>query len=197
MLLNMPMEWKFEIVEDEGPFTGVSIAVDSAGLPHISYHSGSLNSLMYARRDPAGWHFAAIGVGGSPSIQLGPLCRPRIAYVHPGYDDLMFTEGPPSIPLLGIVQAGELHLSWISADEISNFWLYGAPNNSFFPAGMTPGFENRLAVLPPAVTSWSSPNGIGDPDIEWTYLLIPVDDSNTEIIRSNRLGERNLQMDIP
>jgi len=193
--------WAFENVDSTGYFNGLALAVDAAGLPHIVYHRNLQYDFVYAFRNPAGWQFTIVDSGGyvgiQPSIQLGPLNRPRIAYNHGGYRDLLYAQGPPTIPLLGTVEAGELHLSWISADEISNFWLYGAPNNSYFPAGMAPGFENRLAILPPAVTSWSSPNGIGDPDIEWTYLLIPVDNSDTEIIRSNRLGERNLQMDIP
>ena len=36
---------------------------------------------------------------------------------------------------------------------------------------------------------WSSTNGIGDPDNNWTYLVIAMDGENVELSQSNRVGE--------
>jgi hypothetical protein len=41
------------------------------------------------------------------------------------------------------------------------------------------------------MTTWSSPNGIGDPANNWTYLVMAVDETEAELARSNRAGEHD------
>ncbi|MCU0610755.1 MAG: hypothetical protein MUE60_03075 [Candidatus Eisenbacteria bacterium] len=198
-----PAGWVFEVADDS-PATDylgyVSLALDPAGFPHISYYRSS-QGLKYAYRDPAGWHVIIVDttgeVGLCASIQLGPLCRPRISFWDWTNFDLKYAQGPPTMPLVGAISGGQFDLWWIPADEAAAFWLFGAPNDAHFVAGTAPDFEHRLAVLPPSVAAWSSPNGVYDPGNEWTYLLIPVDAADQEITRSNRLGERDTEWEIP
>jgi hypothetical protein len=49
-------------------------------------------------------------------------------------------------------------------------------------------------VLTPDVTSWSSRSGVGDPDENWTYLVIAVDATDQEIARSDRIGEHDFDL---
>jgi hypothetical protein len=60
-----------------------------------------------------------------------------------------------------------------------------------------PSYEYRLDVLDPTVTTWASGNGIGDPDANWTYLVMAVDEVEGELARSNRVGEQDFDADIP
>jgi hypothetical protein len=47
------------------------------------------------------------------------------------------------------------------------------------------------------MTSWLTGNGIGDPDSNWTYLVIAVDEAEAELARSNRAGEHDFDCEIP
>jgi hypothetical protein len=71
----------------------------------------------------------------------------------------------------------------------ASYWVYGADNQAYFEPGFSPGYLYRLATLSPIATSWSSANGVGDPDHNWTYLVLAVDAGEQELIRSNRVGE--------
>lgn len=61
-----------------------SIAIDSAGNPHILYSNPEVvnTSLKYAYKDNSGWHNQTIddGVWGANSITLDNLGRPHISY---------------------------------------------------------------------------------------------------------------------
>jgi hypothetical protein len=37
--------------------------------------------------------------------------------------------------------------------------------------------------------TWSTPAGVGDPDSNWSNLVLPVDAAEQELCRSNRAGE--------
>ena len=58
---------------------------------------------------------------------------------------------------------------------------------SYRPESLSP-YNYRLTVLPSGTTTWSSSNGIGDDANNWTYVVIAVDGSGTEIFRTNRFG---------
>ena len=60
-------------------------------------------------------------------------------------------------------------------------------NQAYF----VPAVGNRLAVLSPGTTVWGSSGGVGDPDHNWTYLVIAVDEADKEMCRSNRFGEHD------
>jgi hypothetical protein len=107
-------------VDDEGD-TGFnpSLALDSLGLPHISYHderdaqNGDTRDLNYAYYDGSSWHIAVIdgedNTGGSNSLELDSLDRPHIAYdsVIPGNDkNLKYAWYDGSAWNIEIVEAG-------------------------------------------------------------------------------------------
>jgi hypothetical protein len=68
---------------------------------------------------------------------------------------------------------------------------------AWFVPGFAPSYEFRLTVLPPATTTWSSANGVGDDSANWTYLVMAVDASELELARSNRVGEHDFDTNIP
>lgn len=90
-----------------------------------------------------------------------------------------------------------LELQWSPWPTASQYWIYGADNLAYFEPGLGPSYEHRLVMLLPWTTSWSTANGIGDPDHNWTYVVISVDGSENELARSNRAGEHDFEGDIP
>ncbi len=95
-----------------------------------------------------------------------------------------------SITVSATLLDGSLELSWSPCKGASAFWIYGAENMAWFEPGMSsPSYEYRLDTLSPATTTWSSPNGLGDPEFNWTYMIIAVDSSQQELSRSHRVGE--------
>ena len=78
-------------VVDDSPFVGeyASLALDSAGHPHIAYEG--LSTLKYAYYDGTRWHVETVdrdgNVGRYASLALDGAGRPHIAY----YDDTHLT----------------------------------------------------------------------------------------------------------
>ena len=98
--------------------------------------------------------------------------------------------------LSGEMVGGELVLTWIPRDGASSYWIYGADNCPDFEPGGSPGFEHRIAVLGSGATTWSSANGIGDADHNWTYLVRAVGILGQELLQSNRIGEFDFETEI-
>jgi hypothetical protein len=99
--------------------------------------------------------------------------------------------------LRGDLVEGSLQLYWTGNVNAMAYWVYGAGNYPFFEPGVSPPYEYRLAALPYWTTIWSSPNGIGDPLENWTYMIVVVDWGALEIARSNRVGEWDFGVNIP
>lgn len=99
--------------------------------------------------------------------------------------------------LAGEISGGDFLLEWTPWLGVSQYWVYGSDNQPHFSPGFAPGYEHRVAVLPPAFTTWSSSNGVGDPDNNWTYLVIAVDATEQELCHSNRIGEHDFGMSVP
>lgn len=95
------------------------------------------------------------------------------------------------IALSGYLSNTELVLQWTPWPPAAAYWLYGAGDAVYFAPGFAPGYQHRLAVVTPPTTGWSSPNGVGVPDTNWTYLVVAVDPSEAELRRSNRFGEHD------
>jgi YVTN family beta-propeller protein len=121
------------------------------------------------------------GAGTTNSVSVAPQMGPA----------------PSGIELTGELVGGQVQLSWSPVDQASAYWVYGTSNMAWFAPGLAPGYEFRLAVLPPETTTWSSANGVGDPNANWTYLIMAVDRSEQELARSNRAGEHDFDADIP
>jgi len=138
----------------EGSVSHISLALDDSDNPQLSFFSGRLEDLMYAKRL-------------SPHLNLE---------VH--------------------MDNAQLVLHWSSCEEATGYWIYGCSNDPWFQPGFDVHFDYRLAVLPSTADSWQSPNGVGNPLINWTYMVIAVDETHSEIIRSNRVGEWDWDMDL-
>jgi hypothetical protein len=76
--------WHVEAVDSGG--NGASLALDSAGHPHISYYGSNRTNLRYAYHDGAAWHFETLDTSGSlylgcdTSLALDAADHPHIAY---------------------------------------------------------------------------------------------------------------------
>lgn len=100
----------------------------------------------------------------------------------------LFAKPTGWMTLSGSLSGGELLLQWSPWPGAGAYWVYGAENDAHFSPGFSPGYQHRLAVVWPE-TSWSSPNGVGDPNCNWTYMVLAVDASEQELCRSNRFGQ--------
>lgn len=85
--------WQTETVSGTDGMGGhLSLALDNAGNPHISYYSD--NKLMHAWHDGATWHVETVDSQGSAgwfsSIAMDSLDRPHISYFDESNDDLRY-----------------------------------------------------------------------------------------------------------
>ncbi|MCU0611567.1 MAG: integrin alpha [Candidatus Eisenbacteria bacterium] len=92
---------------------------------------------------------------------------------------------------------GDLVLQWSPWSAATEYWIYGMANEPWFTPDLSPPtYVGRAAIVHPPTTVWSSPNGIGDPSANWTYLVMAVDATEQELTRSNRVGEEDFAGDI-
>lgn len=82
-----------------------------------------------------------------------------------------------------------LVLMWEPFGPADHFWIYGAANDPWFDPGFAPSYEYRLAVVPGSTTTWTSSLGVGSVETNWTFLVMAVDQTEQELLRSNRVGE--------
>ena len=79
--------WLIEAVDSSGNVGSyTSIAVDTAGYPHISYYDETNQALKYAYKNVSGWHTSTVdssgNVGMYSSIALDGSGRPHISYYN-------------------------------------------------------------------------------------------------------------------
>jgi hypothetical protein len=97
----------------------------------------------------------------------------------------------------GDLVGGDLVLTWPAISGAAWYWIYGADNQAYFTPGLSFPYPNRVMVLPSGTTTWSTPSGIGDPDHDFSYMVIAVDGSQLELTRSNRVGEFDFSVSVP
>jgi hypothetical protein len=193
--------WHGETVEFVvGMFT--SIGVDSNGRPHVAYSDIAQGDLKYASREDDFWLTETVAtegwVGGYASLEIDSYDRVHISYHDDSNEDLryVYQHDPVSMTLSWELVGEQLQLSWLEIPGAS-YWVYGTPNRAYFPPGMEPNYEYRLATLPPGTLTWSSGNGIGDPEHNWTFMVLAVTGSEQELGRSNRVGEYDAGLPLP
>jgi hypothetical protein len=200
--ISFTLEWHIERVDDFGIHT--SLALDASSYPHVSYYDYAYRDLKYAYRDGSGWHIEtvdAVGwVGRHTSLALDGSGYPHISYYDETNDALNYAYalGPTPIVLTASKADGQLVLNWTAVTGAAAYWINGMTNEPWFlPDLSPPTYVNRLTIVPEGTTMWSSPNGIGDPVDNWTYLVVAIEGVNSELARSNRVGEYDFDTDVP
>jgi hypothetical protein len=125
-----------------------------------------------------------IDVTGGTLQQVDDSDSVAICYI--GVDIEPFSVQQVTITLDGLTGElvdGEVVLTWPEWPDALAYWVYGAVNDSHFEPGMVPPYEHRLAVLGQGTTSWSSSSGIGDPENNWTFLIVPVGEGDGALAR--------------
>jgi hypothetical protein len=141
----------------------------------LSTTSGVLDVGMYAAPEVVDWDN-----DGDWDLVVGE-------YYGPVY---LFRNGPPvSVNLAGTISGGTLTLVWDEVPGAAFYWIYGADNHVYFVPGLTMPWQYRRGDVLAGTTTWSNPNGVGDPDHNWTYQIIAMNASLQDISRSNRFGE--------
>ena len=100
------------------------------------------------------------------------------------------------LTLCGDVHDGDLVLEWSAVPGAWNYWVFGTDNDAWFEPGMISPYQYRLHVCSPETTSWFISNGLGNPNHNWTYLILAVDAAEQEITRSTRYGEYDFSTQI-
>jgi hypothetical protein len=98
--------------------------------------------------------------------------------------------------LTGELVDGDVVLTWPTWTDAAAYWVYGAVNDSYFEPELVPPYEHRLAVLGPGATAWASPNGVGDPAHNWSYVVIPVNENGAELTRLGPWSELDFSLSV-
>jgi hypothetical protein len=93
------------------------------------------------------------------------------------------------------LDAGGLQLSW--PPVTGAFWYYVFRSDQAFFEPDTVSYTNRVAILENSHTSYSDATGIGDPDLNAFYRVTSVDETGTEMGRSQPVGEFDHLANIP
>jgi hypothetical protein len=167
---------------------------DAAGRAYV--FSGSTGALLLSLSSPSeeeqgefGYYVSAAGDAnsdGRDDVIVGAYKEDPGSSPADAGRAYVFTH---AIALGGEVVAGDLALQWTPYPGTSAYWVYGASSSAYFEPGPAPGYAHRLAVLPAFTTAWVTPLGVGDPDSNWTYLIMAVSSGEQELRCSNRFGE--------
>ena len=165
---------------DRNPYNSNDIAAIGA-----SSYSATGTSLT---QDSDSWDTSALPADAAGYVRAEINNGSHRRYIY-GSPKIHILEENFEIDLSSSVQIDTLVLDWDTVPPATSYWVYGASNDAYFDPQVESPFAFRQAVT--AETTWSSDSGIGDPDTNWTYLVIAVDGADNEIGRSNRIGEHD------
>ena len=196
--------WMIETVDSVG-YAGTysSIALDWMNNPRISYYDEGSKDLRYAYRDNGIRTILVVDdegdIGMYTSLALDSTGKPHITYYDETNEDLKFAVGSSggSWILNQALEGGSLILTWNTVIGCHEYWIFGADYDYYFQPELAFPYAFRLDVLPQDSTSWTSANGISDPDAQWSYQIIAVDDFDIELSRTNKVGEYDFDEDLP
>jgi hypothetical protein len=173
------------------PFELIGYA-DGAG--HAYVFSGQSGALLLELRSQFPQHEGEFGSSISGIGDVNNDGHPEVIVGAPGEYSQGYAAGrayvfTSAVVLSGYLSSGQLVLEWSALLGAAGYWIYGAPNRAHFEPVLSWPYWYRQAAVGFGVTMWSSTAGIGDPDYNWTYLVIVVDAADQELARSNRVGE--------
>jgi hypothetical protein len=89
------------------------------------------------------------------------------------------------IELAGEVSGGALQLQWSPVYGAVWYTIHGVPNEPYF----SPTIENEIILLSSVHTTWSGLPAVGNPEMNWTYIVKAQGCYEQEMARSNRFAE--------
>lgn len=126
---------------------------------------------------PSGWRQCSISV-------VGFMQDPDTRVIHQG----AVLHGVTS-SLSQTVANGEMQLTWGPVFMATEYWVFGVANAPHFMPDVNPPYPDRVGVVQAPANTWSTAEGIGDPDANWTYLVIARNPQNQSMWQSNRVSE--------
>lgn len=181
--------------------------LDGDGLPEAI--AGSFDTKVYVLRGTDGVIFDTFTTGkrlysvAALNDIDGDGCEEVLAGTQGLYGSIARVyclSGGSFVPLrlTGELAGGQLILSWSPYGGAAAYWVYGEANVPFFEPDLSPpDYLNRLAIVEPGITSWSTGLGVMNPAANWTFLIVAVGGANEELFRSNRVGEHDYLTQIP
>ena len=87
--------------------------------------------------------------------------------------------------LNGARTGSDIQLQWTNAPAAGEYWIHGMEGNPFF----IPDSGNRLAIVQQGTQSWIATGTAVDPETQWTFQIVAMDEYGLELVLSNRFGE--------
>jgi len=90
----------------------------------------------------------------------------------------------------------EIQLDWGTVFMASEYWIYGGIDAPFFLPDLGPNHVNRVGVVQPPTTNWSTTMGVNNPDDNYTFMVLAVNPQSQVMWQSLRLGEFEFEADV-
>jgi len=104
----------------------------------------------------------------------------------------------PRLAIEGVISGSEFQLTWSPWEGATSYWVCGADNLPHFQPGVGLPYPYRVAIVPAGTTTWSSSQGVFNPDHNWTYLVMAIHSfPEEELTRSDRCGEFDFTYQVP
>lgn len=179
--------WVLETV-DSGEIVcrNTSLALDSAGRPHISYYDGANDDLKYAYYEYSSWQIQTIDegdVGGSLSLALDEFDQPHVSYYDGTNGDLKYayyenagwriqtvdSEGDVGwYNSLALDSSGQPHISYY--DEDNDYLKYAYYDDADLGSGQ--GWQIEIVDLTGGSYSSIRLDAAGCPHISYNSLSL-------------------------